>query len=323
MSNKKTIDDKQLQSILSEVTSELDTMMKAEMEKLAKARPGEETTGEGEDSKSKTDPKGESTSKKDPAPAEAASGDSAGSDSAGSDSAPPAADASASSADAGGSAPPADASAGGADPGSASADPAAQGGPIDPQALVAEYAQLPPEDLKMHYLACKEALVQVMGAAAGAPGADPSAAGAPPPDASASAGPPAAAASAPAPGADPTAPTLKSEVPSGNKLSSPGPANGENPLNKAEQDVAALKEQVGILTKAVKKVFEAPLRKSITSVADLGAPATAPVASMSRETIRAKLKNVNLAPLSKADRELIAGYDLGTVKADQVAHLLK
>jgi hypothetical protein len=297
-----TIDDAKLQSILTEVTSELDTMMKSEMEKLAKARPGEETTGEGEGDKSKSDPKGTSTSASDPAPAASATPDASGSDSA-----PPAADASASPPADDGSAPP-------ADDGSASGsqDPAAEQGPIDPQQLMAEYSKLPPEDLKMHYLACKEALVQVLGAAGGDDGS------APPPDASASAPPPAAA---PPPDAGSVPPTMKSEK--GTELKAQQPGTGENPLHKAEVRVQNLEGAVSVLTAAVKKVMEAPLRKSVTSVADLAPVAAAAPVPTTREGIRAKLKTLDFGKLSKSDRELISGFDLNTVQADKVLHLLK
>lgn len=319
-----SINEKQLTDILSEVQKELDTMMKSELETLAKARPGEETTGEGQEDSSKTDPTGENTS----AASESPDAASASPDASGSDSSPPAADASASASPAGdGSAPPADASA--SPDGSAPADPAAQAGPIDPMQLMAEYAQLPPEDLKAHYLACKEALVQVLGAAGAddgsappAPGADASAAAPPPP--------PPAAASAPAAGSPPPGgPTLKSEVPSGDKLKSPGPAIGENPLHKTEAEFQAaidakVEETVAPLIKVVKMIVETPLRKSIAFAADLPASKDVDVSKMSRETIRAKLsEKIKTGTLTKSEQDLVIDFDTGRVKADAVAHLLK
>ncbi len=342
------ISEEQLNGILSQVNSELEVMFKNERPNLVKARPGEETPGEGsdKDDSSATDPSGDNTSDSGP-PADATGSPT---DASASDSAPPADDASAASADPG-AAPPAD--------GSAPADPAAEAGPIDPQQLMAEYAQLPPEDLKAHYLACKEALIQVLGAPSGGPDAsapaDTSSAtppAPPPPDAASAAPappPPAADASAgaPPPPAGPPAddsagPTLKAEK--GMAGQKPGEsatkapdgmkddpkANGENPLHKAELDALKVKvDEVnavsGALLAIVKKVVEKPLRKSVQFLADVTPAATAPdVTKMSRDQIRAKLKVVaSSATLKKSDRDLITGYDLNTVKADQIAHLLK
>jgi hypothetical protein len=190
---------------------------------------------------------------------------------------------------------------------------------------MAEYSKLPPEDLKMHYLACKEALVQVLGAAGGDAGSAPPAPG---PDAS---GPPPA----------PADPTMKAEkgmagqkpgesatsVPEGGMKDDPK-ANGENPLHKAEVEALNVKinqtnAAVEALVGAVKHVLEAPLRKSVISTADIAPPA-ADLTKLSRDEIRAKLKVVASSPtLSKSDRELITGYDLKTVKVDKIAHLLK
>jgi hypothetical protein len=220
---------------------------------------------------------------------------------------------------------------------------------------MAEYAQLSPEDLKAHYLACKEALIQVLGA----PDAGADASAAPPPGADASAPPPPAAATPPAPDAsaapapppppagpppadDSAGPTLKSEKgmagqkPGGSSTSAPDgmkdddKANGQNPLHKAE--IEALTKKIddanattAALLAVVKKVVEKPLRKSVQFLADVTAPAAGPdVTKMKREEIRAKLKQVaSSTTLAKSDRDLITGYDLNTVKAEQIAHLLK
>ncbi len=323
------ISEQQLQNIITEVNSELENMFKSEH--LAKARPGEETPGEGQEDSSKTDPAGENTDSASASPDPA----SASPDAAGSDSAPPADDASAAPPGDDGSAPPADGSAPGG-------DPAADTGPIDPQQLMAEYAQLPPEDLKAHYLACKEALIQVLGApgadaGSAAPPADPSMApppgadaGAPPPPPAAPPAGPSASPAGPPPADDSAGPTLKAEIPSGDKLKSPGPENGENPLHKAE--MAELNKKVdeanamsAALLAVVKKVVEKPLRKSVQFLSDITpAPTGVDVTKMKREEIRAKLKVVaSSTSLKKSDRDLITGYDLNTVKADQIAHLLK
>ena len=107
-------------------------------------------------------------------------------------------------------------------------------------------------------------------------------------------------------------------------------ANGENPLHKAEMDAMKLKiDEANAVSSAlfavVKKVVERPLRKSVQFLSDVTPPAaTVDVSKMKREEIRAKLKVVaSSMTLAKSDRDLITGYDLNTVKADQIAHLLK
>lgn len=275
-----TVGQVSLGSLVKAVETELTTMLKAEeaaeAAALAKARPGEETPGEASASPatSASDPKGDNTS------AASASPDS---DSPADDSASASPDASASPADAASAGPPAagdgsappDASA--APGGDAGADPAAQQGPIDPAQLAAEYAQMPLEDLKAHYYALKEVLFQATGAAGG----DGSASAAPA-DASAAAGAP------PAPGPDASAsaaPAIKAEIPSGDKLSNPGPANGEDAtkLHKAE-----------------------PTRAEV------------------RAQLRAVV-NEKGTKLSKSERNAIINFDLGRVKMDDptIAALLK
>ena len=219
-----------LGKLVNQVELELGAMLKSELEaeaqRLAKARPGEETPGEASASPdaSASDPTGENTSVASTSP----------------DASSPAPDASASP-DA--SAPPAgpDASADPAasaspDDGSAPADPAADQGPIDPQALAAEYAKLPPEDLKAHYYAIKEVLFQAASAAGG--------------DGSAPAPAPADASAAPAggpPAPDASAPAIKAEI----GMKDDPKANGENPLGKSEPVLtrdeirAQLKEKIG------------------------------------------------------------------------------
>lgn len=284
MANEKdiTVGQVSLGSLVKAVETELTTMLKAEeaaeAAALAKARPGEETSSEASASPatSASDPKGDNTSAASASPDSDSPADASAS-------AAPDASASASPADASAGGPPAaadgsappDASA--APGGDAGADPAAQQGPIDPAQLAAEYAQMPLEDLKAHYYALKEVLFQATGAAGG----DGSASAAPA-DASAAAGAP------PAPGPDASAsaaPAIKAEIPSGDKLSNPGPANGEDAakLHKAEPTRAEVRAQ---------------LRQV---VADRG------------------------TKLSKSERNAIINFDLGRVKMDDptIAALLK
>lgn len=189
---------KELDKVLASVTEDVAELLKSETEegeKLSKADPGAETAGEEKPEGSSAEPPKEEPSA---SPSPEASGDG---------SAPPAAEGTPPAPEGEGSAP--------------SGDPAAdqQGGP---EALEAEYAQLPPEELKAHFLACKSALMKVLAggagpegsAPAGAPGAEGSAPAAPP------AAPPAGAPPAPegsAPPAPPAGPSPEGEPPMGKK----------------------------------------------------------------------------------------------------------
>lgn len=344
-----TLSKKELDSIIDEVANALNGAVTVEAAKLSKAHDGESTASETPTDTSATTPP---------------STDSASPDA--SASAPPTDDASA-------SAPPADASAAppgdalapppgadGAAPGpDASASPDAGGQGADPRELEEAYTALPIEELKMHYLACKTALVAAMGnggsadaaPAPGAPGPDgapPADAGAAPTDPAASApaldaGPPAGAPAPATPPGDPSAsaggpPTddpsaaLKTEM--GTELPSDKKANGENPLHavkKTEQEKAvealskAQPDLIANLTKAVKNFVERPARLAITSTADLKKSDSAdkPFEQLSKSEIDAKLKvAIRRTDLKKSDRETINSYALGLVKAESIKHLI-
>ena len=136
---------KELAKMIDLVTADLNNIL--ETESLAKADPGAEATGE------KT-PEGSSTD----TPEESASpGDSDGKEtSAPSEEAPPS-DGAPESAPPQGEAPPAEGA-----PQDDQTDPAADANGTA-EALAAEYSKLPPEELKIHFLACKEALMQSLG----------------------------------------------------------------------------------------------------------------------------------------------------------------
>lgn len=228
----------------------------------------------------------------------------------GGDSAPP--DASAGSAappSAGppGAPPDASASAGGPPPdasGSAPMDPAAGGAPgagdpaagaspaPDLGALKAEYDALAPEELQLHYLACKAALMGKMGSSSPSPspgmgGPDASAGPAGPPAGPDMGAPPASA--PPDGGADvssnPMPPTAKSEMnPKAQAGAKPGMGTSA-PMAKSEEAMAdkALKEAVDRLEKSqaesaatidklaeiVGKVAGVPMRKSIANISEV------------------------------------------------------
>jgi hypothetical protein len=295
---KKTLKDSDLKQLLADVATEVEGLVKAEAATLAKAHPGEDTSAEVPEDESASAPSGP------PADASASAPPAPGGDEGAMD-APPA--------DATG-APPADGSAPAGPDAGASADPAADQS-MDPEALKAEYAQMPPEMLKAHYLACKEALFATMATA------DPAAAGAP--DASAPpappAGPPAGPAGAPAPDAPPA---LKAEK----GMTEHPEANGENPLTavkKSEERIQNLEATLGVLTSAMTKFLSTPVRKSVVSLTELPASKVAvDVTGMSKSEIETRLKEIVRNPaLKKSDREKINSFKFGNLKIDQIAHL--
>jgi hypothetical protein len=312
---KTTIKDTELHELMSEVQKELDVILKAEQEKLAKAHPGEETSSEVPADESATSASSDGDGDADDSGPPAAD-----------ESAPPSADASAPpAADA---APPADAS---APPADGSADPGADQG-LNPEQLKAEYAQLPLEELKMHYLAAKEALFAAMGA-----GGDPAAAGGPPADASAPPAPPAAASPPPAPPPAASAPpvddqsappALKAEKQANN------PANGGKvtTVAKSEKDleIEDLRKKLGDLEEIVPslidlvKVAAAPARKAVTSVAQLEKSNGVDVGSLSKAEIDARLKRAVRTNLTNPDREAINSYYLsgGATGIEGIKHIL-
>lgn len=302
----------QLDNMLASVASELTEMLKAESAQLAKGAKEDAPAEESEGSEGPAAPPAEESAAEGP-PAEA--------------SAPPA-EASAPPAEA--SAPPAAA----APPPGAEASAPAPGqdsGEIEPaptvEALQAEYQKLDPEALKMHFLACKSALMAAMGADQGA-GA--------PPEASAPAGAP-----PPAPSASPAhAPMAMGEkggkkVVLGNEAGNGGKMEAGK-LGKAEAEVADLKKQVaaqnealGNLSKAV-ETFLQPVRKSVKGVSDLRfvarteEPKASPVGQLSKKEITAKLREkARDSKLSKSDKDLISSYAVGGVDVSKIEHLLK
>jgi hypothetical protein len=307
--------DINLDTLVSEVKKELEGLLKAEADVLAKAHPGEDTSDETPADESATASEASSPADAGP-PADDASASAAP---------PPSGDGDADDA------PPADASGSAPADASASGDPAADA-TTDHDALVAEYSKLDAETLKAHFLAAKEALMAALGAdAAGA--ADGAPAAPPAPAADAGAPPPAAAAAPPMDAGSPppdAPPALKGEM--------PADGNGENPLDavrKAEAtvkdaEIAALKKKVaeqdealGKLVTAMKVVVEAPARKTVTSLTQIKKNEGVDVTSMSRDQVRAALRRKAEGKLSKSDRELINQFALNLITVEKVAHLLE
>lgn len=311
------IKDSQVKAILDEVQAELGSLLDAETARLAKAV--EESPGEAPEG----DAGGDSAPASAPGPADA---------SAPPDAAP--ADASASP----DASAPADAS---ASPEGAPADPAADAGPVDPEALMAEYSKLPPEELKVHYMAAKAALAQIMGGdpeaggPAGAPPMDPATGSGPvgaPPDAGAGSPPPGAPPMGPpggAPPMDPNAPppTMKAE-PQASVPATGGTQRAAVPdaiVHKSEDatKIKDLEEQVELLVKAVDLVIGQPMRKAVTGVSFV--PRTADSkAPLSKEEINAKLGEViRSRKLNKSESERAISYTMGNIGFEQIKDLLE
>jgi hypothetical protein len=286
-----TINDVDLESILREVEADFDTAVKNQ--RLRKA--DDEAVGDdapGGDAPPDAPPGGDEASAPPPG--------------AGGDMPPPGAG----DPDAQGSAPP-------------GADPAAdQGAPNDIEGLKAEYAQLPPEELKMHYIAVKAALFAAMqqggGAGPAGPGADPAAgAGGPPPMPGAD---PAAGAGAPPPpmaGGPP--PAMKGEM-----TPSKNPNGGGAAMAKAEKLLADQQKQIEGLSTAVEMLLKTPVRKAVTNFDFIRKSEDSNAPTLTRGQIMEKLNEKAKDPkLAKSDRNLINAFCVSSVDASQIAHLLK
>jgi hypothetical protein len=202
-------------------------------------------------------------------------------------------------------------------------DPAAEQG-IDPQALEAEYAQLPVEELKAHYLAAKSALFQVMGqqqgggqpqgaAPAGPPG------GAPP----MGAGGPPGGAPPPEMGAPPAMKNEKQFAPSNGGGDGIPTSNGLEVTRKSE--VSDLRAQLEAMAKVVNLLAGQPVQKAVTGLTYMGKgePVESKKIDLDPRAVTAKLTELTRNPgLKKSDRERITGYYEGTVKIDAIVDLL-
>lgn len=200
---------------------------------------------------------------------------------------------------------------------SESSDPA-QEESITPEELQAEYAKLPVEELKAHFLACKQALMAVMGGEGGE-GSQPPAP--PAPEATEPAAPPAPPAP-PAPEATEPPPVAKSEKSEGEQLQK---AEVES-LKKSLEDQGKLVAEQALalerLSKAFLSVANMPLRKSAETVEHVGKPTVE--VTLSKSEALTKLNEVSRkADLKKSDRQLINQFALGHVGLDAVAHLLR
>lgn len=253
----------------------------------------------------------------------------------------------------------------------APATPAAAGAPVDPAAagsqapalqtdpaaLQAEYATLPPDQLKMHYLAAKSALFAATQAAAPAPAAPapaPAPAAAPPmappvPPMGPPGQPPVMkgekAFSTTLQGKDDANPggkipdvardtTLEGKNGAMNKNAKmPSEQNGKLPntptspdIAKSEKDeLAELKLQFEVMTKALSKIAGVPMQKAVTDLTYVAkSEGEVRNTELTAEQIKAKLNEVARNPLTKSeDRALMNKYVCGSVNVDAIKHLLK
>lgn len=238
----------------------------------------------------------------------------------------PAPEGSASSAPGGDAEAPADPAAAGPEAGApgadagAPADPAMDQAPLSPEALQAEYAKLPPEELDMHIQAALAAKAALAGPAG--PGAD----------GMAPMGPDAGAPVPPAPAPSPAPMAMNEDFHNSPERDAPHGkgAPGMELARKHEQEISELKalvksqqEEFNQVATALKNFVEAPQRKAVTSVAHL-AKTEAPPKVITKESINSRLLELSKRPdLKKSDRQLINDFYDGKVKADALAPLFE
>lgn len=313
---------KELAKLIDLVTDDLNNIL--ETESLAKANPGTETSGEKVPEGSSVDVPEESAS----------SSESSGKEPAGPPDGAPAPD---------GAAPDEQ---GEQAPSDDQTDPAADAsGTVE--ALASEYSKLPLEELKMHFVACEEALMQALGG-------DGEGNEAPPEQA------PQDQAPAPAPEVAPTGDASAAPMAPGmgkSEFDSPETKGGAEKAEvaKSEPDFATLFAEIETLKKGLKdkeehiqkmetsfgeaavglkKLIErgSGMRKSIASTAftpkpgsEAANPDKIDVSQLSRTEVLSRLKDVT-APtntsLTKSDRATINEYVFGNCSAQKVEKFL-
>lgn len=318
------IDGASLDNILAQVEQELAPVLKAEKDRLVKAKEddGDDKGSDGPPAKEESSPSAEESSPE----------------------APPA-DASASAPPASPPAPPAAGPDAGSPP--VGAPPASPGSalPADPAALAQMIAAMPLEQQKAIYLASKQSLAASLAAGSPPAGPDASAAGAgappmappmAPPEASAPPAPPASAPPADASGAPPMDPAMKNEM-------KPSEGNGgktmpvkktEKPVVQTNKDNEELKalvkaqdEKIGQLTKIVGMLAGTPVRKAVTSVGVLRKTEDGKdeQKSLTKSEMTTQLTEmIKSNKLSKKDREQVRKfYDQGSTDLNLIQHLFQ
>jgi hypothetical protein len=303
------LDPEKLNKLLEQVSDDVaDILAKSESATMAKADPGEEAPGEetpagssAEGSQPEAAPEGSAEGSPEGSPAEAQPEAPAGMGDQGSEEQNPATDESA-----------------------------------GPEALVAEYAKLPIEELKMHVMAAHAALMQAI--SGGQPGGQPGQEAQPAPDQS----------MAPAEGMSPeSTPAAGTQPPMGKGEIKSSPGNGgqvklgksalevrleklEKSLAEKEKTIESLNAQVGEavtgLTAFVKKSSNVGLRKSIAGISFAGKPGTEEAKTekpLSKAEAVAKCNDLTTQKdLKKSDRDLIMSFILGNAPQTTITHLL-
>lgn len=196
-------------------------------------------------------------------------------------------------------APPPEEGLGGGDPADGGGAPPPEEEPAAPDApptleeLTAAYGMLPPEELKMHYLAAKTALFETMG---GAPeGSPPGGPEGPPPEGS-------------------SGPGMGSQE---------GVPPEEDPALGKSERFESLEKSVKGIEKALERLLTAPVRKAVTDIAHI-AKSEPSKRILSRDEITRKLTAKAADPtLAKSERSLINSYYSGNITVDQIEHLLQ
>jgi len=230
--------------------------------------------------------------------------------------------------------------------------------PVDPgmdagmglgDALKAEYAALPPEELRAHWEAISGAVMDMVG---GQMAADPGMA----PEIPAPMAPAPAMPAMPAiPGAAPPELAMKNELEAGtvtpagageDHLAPLAPTKAgagedhleavsvhKSQLDEANKEIESLKksqkdteETLGQFTKAFEVLLNKPQRQAITSLSAIGKPGSddAPKVVLSKSQVMDKLRVITCDPtLKKSDRDLIDSYCVSKVSLDKIEHLLK
>ena len=192
----------------------------------------------------------------------------------------------------------------------------------DIEALAAEYASLPPEELEVHAMAIDAALQMVMGGG-----------GAPPPGAEGGAPPPPPGGGAPPPPGG--APMAMSEYKIKEDLKKTEAEIEKKVLKKYEEQQAEsdkrfemLQSQVAGLVKALDIVSGSPMRKAITDMSHISKPGSEispeeAVRSLSKSDIDKRLtERTRDRSMKKSDRELVNQYYAGEVSVEGISHLL-
>lgn len=200
----------------------------------------------------------------------------------------------------------------------------------DPEALKAEYMKLPPEELKLHFMAAHAALMELTGGDQGQEGA--------------SEGAPTEQPQAPVPAEGTPAPGEQSMVQKKEIKASEGSGGTmkkseaafesrlktlEKALKDKDETIQAMEEKFGKAVEGLTSFVQARtgigLRKSIAGISFDKKPGDEPeLAPMAKSEVVKKLNELTASPsLKKSDRELINKYIISGAPQSTIAHLLK